>query len=68
MGIYNSIYTCVAKAKINYSIKNLLIPIDWSVFHCQIDCQILFDNSHLKFKDAETKQILTNHVSREAKN
>jgi hypothetical protein len=28
-----------------------------SAFHCQIDCQISFDNYHLNFKDAETRQL-----------
>jgi hypothetical protein len=27
-----------------------------SASHCQIDCQISFDNYHLNFNDAETKQ------------
>jgi hypothetical protein len=28
-----------------------------SASHCQIDCQISFDNCHLNFRDAETRQI-----------
>jgi hypothetical protein len=27
-----------------------------SVFHCQIDCQILYNNYHLKFRDIKTSQ------------
>jgi hypothetical protein len=27
-----------------------------SAFHCQIDCQISFDNCHLNFRDAEIRQ------------
>jgi hypothetical protein len=27
-----------------------------SASHCQIDCQISFDNCHLNFRDAETRQ------------
>jgi hypothetical protein len=43
--------------------KKLILTVDTnadalraSTFHCQIDCQILFDNCHLNFRDAETMQ------------